>query len=274
MTTATDAFTAFEHDGWQGAADAYADAFGSLTTQCIEPLLDVLGTKAGTRLLDVACGPGYVAAAAAARGAVATGVDFSAAMVESAAASYPGIAFRQGSAEELPFPDASFDAVAISFGLFHFSHPDRALAEAHRVLKPSGRVAFTAWAPPESSAGFGIVLGAIARHGTMDVGLPAGPPFFAFSDAAACERVLAATGFADPSFVQVPQYWRLANPAALFEVFRNGTVRMGATLRAQAPAAMEPIRQDMDSAAARYAKPDGSIAVPMPATLAAATKRA
>ena len=77
-------FREFEHSGWQGIPQQYHQAFGELTTQSIEPLLDAAGVKAGTKVIDIASGPGYVAAAAARRGATVIGVDFSAAMVAEA----------------------------------------------------------------------------------------------------------------------------------------------------------------------------------------------
>ncbi|TMH41607.1 MAG: SAM-dependent methyltransferase, partial [Betaproteobacteria bacterium] len=63
------AFRALEHAGWQSAARHYDEAFGSLTRQAVDPLLDSAEVRPGVRTLDVASGPGYAAAAAAARGA-------------------------------------------------------------------------------------------------------------------------------------------------------------------------------------------------------------
>src|SRR5215470_3290949 len=128
-------FKNFERAGWESVVAEYASGFGDLTMQSIEALLDIVGAAPGVRLLDVASGPGYVAAAAAARGALAVGVDFSAAMVAAAAKKYPDVEFRLGDAENLPFDEASFDAVTMNFGLLHLAHPDRALAEACRVLR-------------------------------------------------------------------------------------------------------------------------------------------
>ena len=71
MTIDPAAFHEFEHAGGERAAEYYADVFGGVTTQMAAPLLDAVGADAGTRLLDVATGPGFVAAAAAARGAAA-----------------------------------------------------------------------------------------------------------------------------------------------------------------------------------------------------------
>ena len=71
------AFDAFEEAGWttkEGAA--YHGLLGRVTSRVAEPLLDAVGAGRGTRLLDVATGPGYVAAKAAERGAKPIGVDF------------------------------------------------------------------------------------------------------------------------------------------------------------------------------------------------------
>ena len=64
-----DEFKAFELQGWQGAVAQYDASFGRLTQQTVPRMLDVLGVSAGTRFLDVACGPGYLTAQAARRGA-------------------------------------------------------------------------------------------------------------------------------------------------------------------------------------------------------------
>ena len=223
-------FRAFEHAGWEQVAQQYHDAFATLTSQSVDPLLDAAGVRSGARVLDVATGPGYVAAAAARRGAAVVGVDFSLVMIRQAQHLHPGIDFREGDAEALPFPEAGFDAVVMSFGLLHLGRPEQALAEARRVLTSGGRLAFTVWAQPEEAVAFGIVLRAITDHGNPNVPLPAGPPFFRFSDPEECRRVLLAVGFAAPRVTPVPQVWRLPAPAALFDAMAHGTVRTAALL--------------------------------------------
>src|SRR5215467_10334399 len=112
-------FRDFEHRGWERAAAHYGKGFGELTQQSVEPLLDAVQADRGARLLDVACGPGYVAAAAAARGSSVLGIDFSAEMVEEARGRYPGLEFQEGDAEQLLFSHESFDAVTLNFGMLH-----------------------------------------------------------------------------------------------------------------------------------------------------------
>jgi len=265
-------FHDFERAGWERAADHYGDAFGSLTSQTIPALLRAAAVGRGTRLLDVASGPGYVAAEAAKLGAMPIGVDFAAEMVALASRTHPALAFQEGDAEALPFADRSFDAVAINFGVLHLARPDTALAEAHRVLKSGGRCALTVWAVPDVAVGFGIVLKAIEAHGRMDVELPAGPPFFRFSDAAEATRSMAAVGFTDVEVQTVPLVWRLPSGDALCEAFLHGAVRTAALLRAQTPDALAGIRRAIVEGAEKYRNGD-RIELPMAAVLTSAPRR-
>jgi len=264
-------FHDFERTGWERAAEFYGDAFGALTAQTAPALLDAVAAAAGTRLLDVASGPGFIAAAAAQRGSTVTGLDFARAMVEEARRRHPAIEFREGDAEALPFDDASFDAVVMNFGMLHLARPDAAIAEAHRVLRPGGRYAFTVWAAPDRAIGFGLALRAIEAHGQADVALPEGPPFFRFSDAAGTQQTLESAGFAGVRVQELPLIWRLTSADAVFEALSRGGVRTAAVLRAQTPAALDAIRLAVRRGVEEYAK-DGVFVVPMPAVLASASK--
>lgn len=265
------AFRAFEHAGWDGIVDEYDAAFRTLTPQTIDPLLDAAGVGPGVRVLDEATGPGYVAAVAAARGAAVTAGDFSAAMVAETRRRHPELDVRVADAEALPFADGAFDAVIMNFGVLHLAQPDLAFAEAHRVLRPGGRFAFTVWTAPEVSVGFGMVLRAVQAHGTTDVPLPPGPPLFRFSEAGECRRSLEAVGFADVDTVTLPLVWRFPDPDAVFEAMQRGTVRNAGLLRAQTPAALEAIRAAVRIEAASYATESG-VDVPMGAALTSGRK--
>src|SRR3954463_16024231 len=129
-----DAFNAFEAAGWERQVSGYEDFFGPITTRLVGPLLDAAGVDRGARVLDVASGPGYIAAAAAERGASVIGVDIAEGMISLARRLHPQLDFRFGDAEALPFADGSFDAVVANFVLLHVGRPERAAPEFARVL--------------------------------------------------------------------------------------------------------------------------------------------
>ncbi|MCY4436381.1 MAG: methyltransferase domain-containing protein [Chloroflexi bacterium] len=264
-------FYEFERAGWERVAGDYHRYFAALTTRFIEPLLDAGGVEAGCRVLDVATGPGYVAAAATGRGAQVVGIDFAKAAVDVARQQYPDITFQTASAERLPFPDAQFDAVLMNFGLLHVAQPELAVAEAHRVLRSGGRIAFSVWADPQISLGFQIILDAIGEHGNMDVTLPDGPPFFRFSDPAESRLVLTEAGFSSPRVEEMHTKWDFPHVDTLFDTFLHGAVRTGALLQAQSAEALAAIRQKVRDGVAGFEE-DGVYRLPMAAVLSSAKK--
>jgi SAM-dependent methyltransferase len=141
-----------------------------------EVLLDAVGVAAGEALADVGCGTGNVALAAAARGAVATGVDTSARLLELARARAAGegaeARFVLGDAGALPLPDAGFDVAASAFGVIFAPDPARALAEMVRVVRPEGRVALTSW----TSSGAIFEAGRALRQALPQDDPPSPPP--------------------------------------------------------------------------------------------------
>jgi SAM-dependent methyltransferase len=273
MTDRPGSFHDFERAGWEKVAEEYDRRFGELTSQSIAPLLDVAGSAAGVQLLDVACGPGYVAAAASRGGSVVLGIDFSTAMVERASHLYPNLEFRLGDAEKLDLPVGSFDAVVMNFGMLHLANPENAIAEAFRVLRPGGRYAFTVWDVPERAVAFGIILESIQMHGNMDVSLPPGPPFFRFSDPEESKRTLAAAGFVNVQTLHVPQVWRIESAADILTTFRTAAVRTAALLNEQTPAALKKIREEVIARAEKFRRGE-SIDLPMPAVLTSALRPA
>jgi ubiquinone/menaquinone biosynthesis C-methylase UbiE len=137
------AFRAFEATAWNQLPDPYERFFGPITARAIDPLLDAVDLQPDERLLDVATGPGHIAGRAAARGALAIGLDLARGMIETAARNYPSVRFHVGAAEELPFASGTFDVAVSGFGLGHFAEPGRVVAEFARVVVPEGRVAFS-----------------------------------------------------------------------------------------------------------------------------------
>jgi SAM-dependent methyltransferase len=264
-------FKELERQGWGAKAETYDQFAGQITVGAVTPLLDATQVRTGTQVLDVACGPGYVAAGADARGAYAIGIDFAADMVAEARRRYPKIEFREGDAENLAFDAASFDGVVCAFGLLHIADPDKAIAEAYRVLRPDGRFAFTVWAGTDRHDFFAIVLKALEAHGDMQVSLPPAPPIFRFSDPAECRRTLTEAGFVDVSVVDLALTWHAPSIKAILNFIYKSTVRTSAMLERQTPATRNRIHQAIRENAERYAH-NGTYEIAWPAVLASARK--
>jgi len=268
---ASKSFKDLERAGWIDKASSYGAGFGTVTVGATDPLLDAVHVSAGTRLLDIACGPGFGTVRAAARGAAPVGVDFAPAMVEMARKRFPDLKFEDGDAESLGFADASFDAAICAFGLLHMAEPERAVAEAFRVLVPGGYYAFTVWAPPERNQFYEVVFGAINTHGTMDVPLPPAPPFFRFSDAAESRRVLQGAGFTDVTVEGIPLVWRYHSPEAIVDMIYKSAVRLVMLLDLQTAEARERIHKTVIEEAGKFHR-DGAFEMAVPAVLVSARK--
>jgi ubiquinone/menaquinone biosynthesis C-methylase UbiE len=134
-----------------------------------------LAIPAGSKVLDVATGTGNVAIPLARAGCVVTGVDIAPNLLvqgsERAAAEGLSVAFDEGDAEALPYPDASFDAVVTMFGAMFAPRPELVAAEFARVLKPGGLLAMANW-NPEGFTGVMFRLGAKHVPGPPNVAPP------------------------------------------------------------------------------------------------------
>jgi ubiquinone/menaquinone biosynthesis C-methylase UbiE len=138
-----------------------------------EQLCDHADLHAGWRVLDVATGSGNAAIAAARLGCTVVGVDYVPSLLERArkraAAECLHAEFVEGDVEDLPFPDASFDAVTSVFGAMFAPDHARAASELLRVCRPGGRIALASWAPD----GFiGELFRTVAAHVPPPAGLP------------------------------------------------------------------------------------------------------
>lgn len=178
-----------------------------------------LPIEPGMRVLDVACGTGNTAIPAARRGAIVTGVDIAPNLLEQAraraAAENVVVAFDEGDAEHLHYPDASFDAVVTVFGAMFAPRPERVAAELARVLKPGGLLAMGNWNPASFT-------GAMFRVGSRHVPPPSGiaPPILWGDDATVRERL--APWFTDVHTEIVPIDFDMpVNPAGAVAFFRK-----------------------------------------------------
>jgi SAM-dependent methyltransferase len=144
--------------------DGNYDYFSRFMASSATQFLDSLSLAPGAALLDVACGSGQVALAAAERGLKVTGVDIATNLILAArgraGAAGLDVRFDEGDAEALPYPDASFDAVTSLYGAMFAPRPERVAAELVRVCRPGGIVAMGNW----TKEGFvGTMFKTIAR---------------------------------------------------------------------------------------------------------------
>jgi len=116
-----------------------------------ENLCEALDLRSGARVLDVAAGNGNATLAAARRWCDVTSTDYVPSLLESgrarAEAEDHRIQFQEADAENLPFSDASFDAVVSTFGVMFTPNQDKAASELARVCKPGGRIGLANWTP-------------------------------------------------------------------------------------------------------------------------------
>lgn len=128
-------------------ADAYDRFMGRYSVQLSPQLADLAGVQAGQRVLDVGCGPGVLTAELVERlgpTAVAA-VDPSTSFVTATRDRHPGVFVQQAPAEQLPFPDARFDAALAQLVVHFMKDPVAGLSEMARVTRPGGVVAACVW---------------------------------------------------------------------------------------------------------------------------------
>jgi SAM-dependent methyltransferase len=153
------------------ASGDYAE-IATLIVPVAERLTDAADLRAGSTVLDVACGSGNAALAAARLGCVVTGIDYVPALLdrgrERAAAERLGVNFRHGDVEEIPFRDESFDAAVSVVGSMFAPDQRRVAAELVRVTRPGGTIALASWTPD----GFvGAMFKTVAAHVPPPAGL-------------------------------------------------------------------------------------------------------
>ncbi|MDA0142591.1 class I SAM-dependent methyltransferase, partial [Solirubrobacter deserti] len=238
------AFKSFEAAGWSARAGTY-DALTARATAFAHPAL-LAHVKAGDRVVDVGCGPGTLAAAAAAKGADVTGVDLAPGMIAEARRRHPDLSFVEADAERLPFEDGAFDVALGAFLVNHTPDARAAVAELKRVART---VALAAWGPAEEVAFLDLPSRAVSGLG----GVPDGPD----SELYAHPDRLAALLGGDATVTTVRDTLHVDSLDALWDGARGGTVRTAARIehatdehRARLEALAEPYRT-----AAGYALP-------------------
>lgn len=244
---------AFERQGHDALASTYHDFFTPVTAFAAEPLLEAVRIRPGIFLLDLATGPGALAASAAGRGARAVGVDLSPRMIELARRLHAAVEFREADAEHLPFGDRMFDAVVCSFGLGHFPRPEAAVAECVRTLKPGGRVALSWWDEPARQRIQGLFRETIAEFAISTPGdLPQSHDMLRFCDTREFLQLLRGAGLVEVEVVEHATIYSVRDTETLWRGGLGSFVLTGAAIRYQDKATQEMIRTAFERRACVY----------------------
>ncbi|NVJ07800.1 class I SAM-dependent methyltransferase [Myxococcus sp. AM001] len=213
-------------EAWNLVAPEYVrELMPAFETFSREALLRT-GVARGTRVVDVAAGPGTLALLAARDGAHVTAVDFSPEMISAlrarAAEAKLDIDILEGDGMALPFEASAFDAAFSMFGLMFFPDRARGFQELHRVLKPGGRAVVSSWTPFERSK----ELRAVYTRLWEQLGAkPSQPGAIPLSDPDTCQREMSGAGFTHVTVHEVEGHIDYPSTAAMVD----------ATTRSSAP---------------------------------------
>lgn len=236
-----DTHTPVQSAAWDALARYYHSDAGKLTAKAVDPLLEAIAVGPATMLLDLATGPGYGAGAAQARGAIATGIDFSPEMIKEANRNFADALFYEGDAQSLVFARDFFDAVISAFGLPYIESPQRVIGEAFRVLRPGGKIAYTVWAtlsePEFLQDVMEITAGIVAETGHLEEAKhPAAANIRALplTEGTENERLLKAEGFENIAISTLQLKWEPRNSREARDACLGGLIP---------PQALAPLKQ-------------------------------
>jgi ubiquinone/menaquinone biosynthesis C-methylase UbiE len=225
-----------------------------------EALCEAVDLRSGERVLDVACGNGNAALAAARRFAQVTGVDYVPALLARAGARAAAeglpLDLREGDAEALPFPDGAFDVVLSTFGVMFAPDQERAARELLRVCRHGGRIGLASWTPD----GFtGQMFKVVASRVPPPAGLR-GPPLWG------TEARLAELFGAEARELRHQRReftFRYRSTAHWLEVFRTWYGPTHRAFAALAPEGQDALAADLAALVDRYnVARDGTMVVP------------
>lgn len=220
-----------------------------------EAVLSALGPLRGKRLLDIGCGSGMFAAEAALQGAMVSGLDASAPLLDIARARLPSGDFVQADMGTIPFLDHGFDVVT-GFNAFQFAtSPAAALAEARRVLRAGGQLAVMAWAEPHEVPAASVITALRSLLPPPPAGTP-GP--FALSQATVLRRFAETAGFEVASVADVETGFSYPDMATALRGWNSS----GVAARAIEAAGEAAVTQAHQAALEPFLHADGSLWLP------------
>ena len=246
-------------------------AVAALIVPMAEQLVQAADLPAGARVLDVAAGSGNATLAAARCGAEVTGLDYVPGLLERgrlrAAAEGLAVAYVEGDAEALPYPDASFDAVLSCVGVMFAPDQERVAAELARVCRPGGTIALANWTPASFVGG---IFRTVGKH----VPPPAGvrPP----GQWGTRERLAELLGdqLSELRVTERAFVFRFRSAAEFTDFFRVNYGPVGKAFEALDEAGQARLHADLTALAAEHDRgPGPSVAIPSQYLEVIATRR-
>lgn len=239
---------------WGEKAEDWAQLQEQSTLPLLGAALDAAHVTTGTRMLDAGCGSGLASILASLRGATVSAIDASTSQVAIASKRLADADVREADLEELPFDDASFDAVVAVNSVFYAASPPAALRELVRVVRPGGRVVVTSWGNADQCEYAGVIRALGALMPPPPPGAPPGGPF-ALSEPGAIEAMLTTAG------LEVTERRETACPFCYPSVVeaKRGQVSTGVAQRAIQHSGEAPVLAAFDEFDRAHTREDGSI---------------
>ena len=260
--------------GWEKWDDVVLNTIGEVG----EAMVGALDIKDDQQHLDVAAGtgePGLTIASRAPKGHV-TLTDLSPEMLAAAARraeklGLTNVSFQEAGAEDLPFPDATFDSVGCRFAFMFIPDIPKAVSELARVVKPGGRVCTAVWAGPEVNAWATVPGAAIATEVEMPAPDPDAPGMFRCAQPGAISDVFKAAGLQNVSEWDVPTLMVTDSPEQYWYLVQELTAPVVMALQQVDQAARDRISAKVIEGAKAY-ESDGKVKLPGMARVIVGTK--
>ncbi|MBI3552333.1 MAG: methyltransferase domain-containing protein [Elusimicrobia bacterium] len=256
MTSTFDpkAYTQELRENWNAAAPHYKRLSADFFPPIAKAFVDFCALKPGQSVLDVACGPGtatVLAKSAVGPKGKVVGVDLSVEMLKLAGERLGAVDLREMDAEEMDFPDASFDAVICQLGLMLFARPEAALSEMIRVVKPGGKVSCLVQGAKDKMVFTSLIMSTMIRH-APDLKAPGAPNLYAFGGEGRLEWALKTCELKGVRTERLSGTFGFASPEAYWETMASGAGRTGMMLKSLPAAVRSAIKQDVLKTAENY----------------------